>query len=301
MSNKIALLGLGLMGSQMARRLAEAGNDVRVWNRSKERAEPFAQVAAVADTPASAVTGADYVITMLATPQAVDEVAFGDEGMAAALVPGQLWIEMSTIGPEEFRQAAARMPEGVVAVDAPVRGSVPEAREGHLQIFVGADESVIDHVQEVLAPLGAVHHVGPPGAGASMKLVVNLALVSSMVVFGESVTLASALGLDQGVVMEVLAESPIAPTVKAKRANVESSSFPPNFKLALATKDMVLVDGAAARAGLDLPVAAATRVWMEDALAQGAGELDFSAVVTTIANQMVETADEHEVAVSGTG
>ncbi len=301
MGDKIAFLGLGLMGSQMAKRLAEAGNDVTVWNRSKERTEPLAQVAAVAATPASAVTGAEYVITMLATPQAVDEVAFGGDGLAAALVPGQLWIDMSTVGPEEFCHAAARLPEGVVAVDAPVRGSVPEAREGRLQIFVGADDSVIDRVQAVLAPLGPVRHVGPPGAGASMKLVVNLALVSSMVVFGEAVTLARVLGLDQGVVMDVLGESPIGPTVRAKRANVESSSFPPNFKLALATKDIVLVDGAAAQAGLDLPVAAAARVWMEDALAQGSGELDFSAVAATIANQVVETVEAHEAAVCATG
>ncbi len=281
--SKIAFMGLGLMGSQMARRLSEAGNELTVWNRTKGRTEPFTDVAAVADSPAAAVVGADFVITMLATPQAVEDVAFGEAGIAAVLTPGQIWVDMSTVGPEEFRHAALRMPTGVIAVDAPVRGSVPEATEGRLQIFVGADDEVVDRVRAVLAPLGTVHHVGPPGAGASMKLVNNLALVSSMVVFGEAVTLGSALGLDQGAVMNVLAESPIGPTVRAKRANIETGSYPPNFKLTLATKDIVLVDAAAATSGLDLPVAAAARVWMEDALAEGAGELDFSAVAATIA------------------
>jgi 3-hydroxyisobutyrate dehydrogenase-like beta-hydroxyacid dehydrogenase len=285
MSN-VAFLGLGLMGSQMARRLAETGNDLTVWNRTKERAERLADVATVcADSPAAAVKGAQYVVTMLATPQAVEEVAFGEGGMAAVLTPGQVWIDMSTIGPEEFRDATARLPEGVVAVDAPVRGSVPEATEGRLQIFVGADTDVFDRVEALIAPLGTVRHVGPPGAGASMKLVVNLALVSTMVVFGEAVTLGRALGLDQSAVMDVLAESPIGPTVRAKRANLETSSYPPSFKLVLATKDIVLVDDAAATAGLDLPVAAAVRVWMEDALAQGAGDLDFSAVAEAIASE----------------
>src|SRR5579862_2238921 len=283
--SKIAFMGLGLMGTQMARRLAEDGHDLTVWNRTEERTEAFAHSATVADTPAHAVAGADFVITMLATPQAVEEVAFGDEGMASGLGPGQIWIDMSTIGPGEFRRAAARIPAGVLAVDAPVRGSVPQATAGTLQIFVGADAEAIGRVQAVLGPLGTVRHVGPPGAGAAMKLVVNLALVSSMVVLGEALALTSALGLDQQVALDVLADSPIGPTVRAKRPNVEAGTYPPSFKLLLATKDIVLVDDAAAAAGLDLPVAAASRWWMEDALSDGAGELDFSAVVATIAGR----------------
>ncbi len=280
---RIAFLGLGMMGSRMARRLIEAGNDVTVWNRTRERSEALAQAGAgVADSPAKAVVGAEFVITMLATPQAVEEVLFSDEGMAGALSPGQTWIDMSTIGPEQFRHAAARLPRGVVAVDAPVRGSVPEATAGTLQIFVGADDNQYELVHALLSRLGDAHHVGGPGDGAATKVVVNLVLVEVIVAFGEALALGDALGLDRQALLDVLAESPIAGIVRAKRQNVEGSEFPPNFKLALATKDIGLVDAAATATGTDLRASEAARQWMDMALAQGKGELDYSAVVATI-------------------
>jgi len=160
--SKIAFMGLGMMGSQMARRLIEAGHDVTVWNRTAQRSAPLADVgAAVAATPRAAVGGAEFVITMLARPEAVDDVLFGVDGMADAMEPGQVWIDMSTIGPAEFTAAVARLPEGVIAVDAPVRGSVPEASSGRLQIYVGASDRVFEVVQPLLSSLGQPRHVGP--------------------------------------------------------------------------------------------------------------------------------------------
>jgi 3-hydroxyisobutyrate dehydrogenase-like beta-hydroxyacid dehydrogenase len=230
--SKIAFLGLGMMGSPMARRLIEAGHDVTVWNRTKRRTEPFEPSAAgIADTPAGAVAGVEFVITMVATPQALDEVLFGPEGAATALSAGQVWIDMSTVGPDEFRSAASRMPTRVETVDAPVRGSVPEATEGRLQIFVGADDGLFEQVQALLLPLGTVRHIGPPGAGASMKLVVNLALGAAMIAFGEALALGSALGLQMSSVMDALADSPIAGVVRTKRVNVETSRYQPGFKV----------------------------------------------------------------------
>jgi 3-hydroxyisobutyrate dehydrogenase-like beta-hydroxyacid dehydrogenase len=284
--SKVAFLGLGMMGTQMARRLIEAGNEVTVWNRSRERAEPLAKVASgVADSPAKAVPGAEFVITMLANPQAVDAVLFGEDAAAAALEQGQVWIDMSTVGPDEFRKAASRVPQGVVTVDAPVRGSVPEASEGRLHVFVGSSDSVFERVQPLLSVLGDVHHTGGPGTGAATKLVVNLALVSAMVAFGESLSLAESLGLERGPVMDALEDSPIAGVVRAKRANIESSQYPPAFKLELAAKDMRLVGQAAAAAGLTLPEAAAVEQWMDRAMDSGAGKLDFSAVAATILDE----------------
>jgi len=285
----VAFLGLGLMGSQMARRLAEAGHEVTVWNRTTERSTSLADVAEVAECPATAVKGAQFVVTMLATPEAIEEVAFGEEGMAAALAPGQVWIDMSTIGPDAFGAAAARLPTGVIAVDAPVRGSVPEATGGRLQIYVGADNSTFQLVRPLLSTLGQPRQVGPFGAGAATKLIVNLSLVASMVAFGEAMALADALDLDQATILDVLADSPIGATVRAKRANIEASEYPPSFKLELATKDMQLVDRAAEAAGLQLPAASAARRWMESAVAEGAGGQDFSVVAATIANAVRDT------------
>jgi 3-hydroxyisobutyrate dehydrogenase-like beta-hydroxyacid dehydrogenase len=282
MSN-IAFLGMGMMGSQMSRRLLDAGNDVTVWNRTPERAAPLAEFGAhLAPTPGDAVGGAEFVVTMLATPDAVDEVLFGANGAACILDPGQIWIDMSTVGPDEFALAAGRLPDGVVAVDAPVRGSVPEANAGRLQIFVGADEETFEQVRLLLSVLGQPRRVGPPGSGAATKLMVNLSLVASMVVLGEALALAEALGLDRSTVLDVLADSPIGPTVRAKRANIETSEYPASFKLGLATKDIRLVDEAAHEGGIQLPVAAAAREWMEEAVDDGEAEDDFSAVAATI-------------------
>ena len=121
----------------MATRLRRAGHDLTVWNRSPERTVPLASAgAAVASSPAKAAAGAELVITMLATPEALEQVLFGGDGLAAALSPGQVLIDMSTVGPDEVRSAAARLPEGTSLVDAPVRGSVPQATSGRLEVFV---------------------------------------------------------------------------------------------------------------------------------------------------------------------
>ncbi len=172
--SKIAFLGLGQMGTPMAMRLLEAGHDVRVWNRNPDRTVALSQRgASVAVSPSDAAADVEFAITMLATPEAVDEVLFGPSGLAETLVPGQILIEMSTIGPKAFGSVTVRLPEGVGAVDAPVRGSVPEATSGRLHIFVGATNNDFERVRPILESLGDVRHVGAPGSGAAMKLVVN--------------------------------------------------------------------------------------------------------------------------------
>lgn len=279
---KVAFLGLGMMGTPIAQRLIDAGNDLTVWDRTPAHAEPFAHIAQAAGSPAEAVTGAEFIVTMLATPKALEDVVFGDEGVYLRTTTGQTWIDMSTVGPDEFLAAAARLPEGVSKVDAPVRGSVPEATSGRLHIFIGSEEDDEARVEALLAPLGDTRHAGGPGSGQAMKLVVNLALVAAMVTFGEALALSGSFGLDQTTVMDVLSDSPIGGIVKAKRANVQSEEYPASFKLELATKDMVLVEAAAQSAGLSLPEAKAVHGWMDKALHEGAGGLDFSAVASTI-------------------
>jgi 3-hydroxyisobutyrate dehydrogenase-like beta-hydroxyacid dehydrogenase len=174
------------------------------------------------------------------------------------------------------------LPHGVTMVDAPVRGSVPEATAGRLAVYVGASPSDFERAAAILAPLGTLHHIGGPGAGAATKLVMNSTLGAAIATFGEALSLGEALGLDRSVLLDVLAESPIGNTVRAKRANVESGSYPPNFKLSLALKDLRLVDEIADQAGRHLKVASASREWFERAAQAGEGDLDYSAVVATI-------------------
>lgn len=280
---KLAFVGLGLMGTPMATRLLGAGHDLTVWNRTVEKTRPLTERgASVAATPAQAAAGADAVITMVTNADALEQVVLGDDGVAAALAPGQLLIDMSTVGPVAVRTVAAHLPDGVTMVDAPVRGSVPEATNGRLLIYVGAEATDFQRVETILATLGTVHHVGGLGAGAATKVVVNSVLGAAVVAFGEALALGDTLGLDRSVLLDVLAESPIGSTVQAKRADVESGHYPPNFKLSLALKDLRLVMEIAAQAGRHLEVAAACRDWLERAAEAGAGDLDFSAVIPTI-------------------
>jgi len=278
---KLAFLGLGQMGTPMASRLLQAGHDLTVWNRTAARAEPLVeQGAAAAASPADAVAGADAVITMLANPQALEQVLFAADGVVGALSPGQWLIDMSTVGPDTIRSIGRRLPEQITLVDAPVRGSVPEATAGRLAIFVGATPAGFEHVEPLLAPLGTPHLVGGPGAGASAKLVANLVLGVAITALGEALALGDTLRLDRATVLDVLAETPIGATVKIKRPNIESGSYPPNFKLRHALKDLRLASETAD--GKKLELTAAARDWLERAADDGAGDLDISAVVATI-------------------
>jgi 3-hydroxyisobutyrate dehydrogenase-like beta-hydroxyacid dehydrogenase len=283
---KIGFLGLGEMGTPMAGRLLQAGHDVVVWNRSRERTAALGKEgAAVAATPAEAAAERDLVITMLATPEALEQVLFGAGGLAPALSPGQILIDMSTVGPDAVRSASARLPEGASLIDAPVRGSVPQATSGRLDIFVGATDEDYERVRPILETLGLVRHTGAPGSGAAMKLVANLALGAAMVTLGEALSLGESLELQRNILLDVLADSPIGPIVKVKRANVEARQFAPSFKLRHAAKDLRLVTEAAAARSRDLKQARANRGWLDQAAEQGAADLDFSAVVATISGE----------------
>jgi 3-hydroxyisobutyrate dehydrogenase-like beta-hydroxyacid dehydrogenase len=280
---KLTFLGLGLMGTPMAARLLEAGHDLTVWNRTSTKTRPLVdQGASAASSPAEAVAGADAVITMVATPQALEQVLFDDDGVLGALSPGQRLIDMSTVGPEMIDSVARRLPNHITLIDAPVRGSVPEATTGRLEIYVGASQEGFTYVQPLLAPLGNLHHVGGPGAGAATKVVVNLTLGVTITALGEALALADTLGLDRGTLLDILAESPIGSTVRSKRANIESGTYPPGFKLRLALKDLRLVTESPAQPGRDLRLAAASLSWLEQAAQAGADDLDYSAVVATI-------------------
>ena len=283
---KIAFLGLGMMGAPIATRLLQAGHELTVWNRTPDRAKPLAaRGAKVARSPAEAGAGAAFAITMLATPEALKEVVLGEHGLVRALGPGQVYVDMSTVGPHVIRSIAAQFPNGVTVVDAPVRGSVSQAAEGRLEIFAGASAEDFERVHPILESLGSVIHIGGPGAGAAMKLVANLVLGASIAAVGEALALGEALGLGRAPLLNMLEGSQLGPAVKAKRANIESDHYPPNFKLRHAAKDLRLVIEAAAAVDRDLKVSAAARAWLDAAVERGAADLDYSAVVATIVGE----------------
>lgn len=280
---KLAFLGLGAMGAPMAHRLTQADHQVTVWNRTRSRAEVFAGRAAIADTPADAARGVEAVITMLATPEALSEVLFGDQGVTSGMQPGTTLIDMSTVGPDHVQEVAARLPDGVAFVDAPVLGSVANAEDGSLQIFVGGSQAAFTSCRELLAPMGTPIHLGPTGAGASMKLVANATLAGLMGLIGEALALAGGFNLDQGRVIQALLDSPIGPALSRKLDKIQGDHYTPSFKLSLMGKDMGLVLDGAQRRGVDeLKLVQDAAWWIRQAEQQGLGGLDYSVVVAHI-------------------
>lgn len=269
----------------MARRLVAEGHDVRVWNRTRSKAEALVG-ATVSDSPGDAAGEAEAVITMLASPEAARQVIGGANGVAATLGSNATLIEMSTIGPGTVHEIHAGLPKDSKMLDAPVLGSIPQATNGELKVLLGGDPESVARWRPLLETFGTVWPMGELGHGAAMKLVVNSTLGALMTALGEALALGRGLGLDQGKVLDLLVESPIAVTAKGKRSNVESGSYKPNFKLGLAAKDMRLVVDAAEGAGVQLKLAHAARSWLEEAEASGLSELDYSAVIAQILGEL---------------
>jgi 3-hydroxyisobutyrate dehydrogenase len=277
----LAVVGLGGMGSRIARRLLDAGYPVLVWNRTAARAEEI-EGAVVADSPAEAARRADAVLTMVADPAALRAVTEASEGLAAGLDGSTTVIEMSTVGPAAVTRLAEALPAGTPLLDAPVLGSLVEAEAGDLRIFVGGPAALVEEWTPLLSVLGSPLHVGPLGAGAAAKLVANSVLFGTLGVLGEALALADGLGLDRDIAFEILSSSPLAAQADRRRASIESGEYPPRFSLSLARKDADLVAEAASTSSVDLRLAAAVRSWLRDAEEAGLGNEDYSAVLAWI-------------------
>lgn len=286
----VAFVGLGAMGSRMARRLIHAGYEVVVWNRTHTKAQPLIELGArAAVSPAEAASRADVVITMVASPEALQAITEGPSGIAAGITAGvsgvagaSAVIEMSTVGPAAVSRLASALPDGVGLLDAPVLGSIAEAESGSLTIFVGGPAPLVERWMPLLSTLGSPVHVGALGAGAAAKLVANSALFGVLGVLGEALALAQGLGLSRAETFEVLAATPLAAQAERRRPAIEADVYPPRFRLSLAHKDADLILEAASTAGVDLRLALAARTWLADAERAGWGGSDYSAVLARI-------------------
>jgi 3-hydroxyisobutyrate dehydrogenase-like beta-hydroxyacid dehydrogenase len=285
----VAVVGLGAMGSRMARRLLDAGHQVVAWNRTSARAEELAG-ALVAASPADAARRANVVLTIIADPAALQAVTEGADGIAGGVDQTTTVIEMSTVGPAAISRLAAALPEGRL-LDAPVLGSLAEAETGTLRIFVGGPAELVEAWTPLLSTLGSPLHVGPLGAGAAAKLVANTTLFGTLGVLGEALALADGLGLPRDVAFEVLAGTPVAAQAERRRPSVETGEYPQRFSLSLARKDAELIAEAAATAGVDLRLAAAARSWIREAEEAGLGDADYSAVLAHILGTTIARSD----------
>ena len=282
---KVGFLGLGHMGLPMARRLAASGIPLMVWNRTPGRAAPLTAAGApLASSPAALAAGSDLVITMLADAAAVRSVLCGPGGVLPALRRGAIVVDMSTIGPAAAREIAAEAgAHGVAFLDAPVSGSVSLAGQGTLTVMAGGPRTAFDQARPVLAQLSKTQlYLGPQGAGAAMKLAVNILIAATNQAIGEALLVAGQSGIDQAAAYDALASSAVAsPFLAYKReAFLSPGATPVSFTPALMSKDLLLAMDVAGAA--QLPVTAAARQFLDACAAQGLADDDFACVARVL-------------------
>jgi 3-hydroxyisobutyrate dehydrogenase len=272
----IAALGTGVMGAPMARNLARAGQDVRAWNRSPDKAAALRDDGVEGrDDPAAAAAGADVVLTMLADADAVLDVA-----RRANLADGQIWWQASTIGIEGIDQCAALAQEtGAVLVDAPVLGTRLPAEEGKLVVLASGPDSALDTLAPLFDAVGQrTMRLGPAGTATRLKLAVNLWVLVVTQGTAETIAFAQSLGVKPEWVLEALEGGTLdLPYFRMKSKLMLDEDFPASFALAMAAKDARLVAEAAEGHGADLPIAAAIAERFTQATEAGHGDEDMAA------------------------
>jgi len=287
--SQIAYLGLGTMGSGMVSNLLKAGHSVTVWNRSPGRADELVAAGATeAASIAEAVAGKEFVMSCLADDAAVRDVVLGAAGVVENVDPRSIVIDMSTISPTlSDEEASAFEARGVPFLDAPVFGSKGEAASGGLWVVVGGSADVLDRARPVLEPVSeTIHHMGPQGSGARMKLVGNLIVASQLYALGEALTLALKSGLKIEDVLDVLHVTDFkSPIFDGVGAAVAQADYSPAFALKLMLKDAKLMREWAGRVGAHLTGPEAAIDVLEAGVEQGLAEQNASALIKVIAER----------------
>lgn len=259
----VGFIGLGLMGKPMAANLLKAGFSVVVWNRTRARAQELAQQGArVAGTPREAAASADVLLTSVTDPPALEEVLWGPEGALEGLRRGSAYIDSSTVAPALARRIAAACAErGVEFLDAPVTGGTWGAEKGELVFMVGGNAETLKRVEPVLSAMGKRwFHLGPHGAGQTVKLAMNMILALEVDALAEALALVIGAGLPGERLIEVLQSSMARATVlDIKAPMMLERNYAPSFPLRLMHKDLGLALDLANQLGVPLPATAAAR------------------------------------------
>jgi 2-hydroxy-3-oxopropionate reductase len=279
----IAFIGLGIMGQPMAINLQDAGFDVCGVNRSPERLKALVDAGGRgAATIAEAVTGADVVAVMVPDSPDVEEVLAGDGGVFEHAAAGTMVIDFSSIRPDVSAALAERATErGLRLLDAPVSGGEAGAKNATLSIMVGGDAADFAQAEPVFAAVGrTVVHVGPHGAGQTVKAANQLIVAVNIQVLAEALVFLQAYGVDPEAALAVLGGGLAGSKVlDQKKPNMLAHSFDPGFRIDLHHKDMGIVISAAREAGVVLPLGAVVAQLMASARANGDGGLDHSALL----------------------
>ena len=283
----IAVLGLGNMGLPMAKRLCAAGHSISVWNRTPGKAGDLAALGAAVHTLASeAVKGADIVVSMLESGPVVEDVLF-NQGVAAAMKPGTLFIDMASIKPREARDHAARLEMLDIAhLDAPVSGGVLGAVDGKLVIMVGGKIEDFERGQPVFAQLGRATHVGPHGSGQLAKLANQMIVGITIGAVAEALLFTQRGGADMAKVKEAItggfADSRI---LQVHGQRMVERDFAPRARLSIQLKDMRNALATAEEIGFEAPITALFEKLYADGIEHGLSDLDHSGLFVELANR----------------
>ena len=291
---RIAVAGMGKMGSAIAQRLMEVGHDVTVWNRNPEKVDPVAKAgAAVAATAMELAQKAEAIITILTDAAAIDAVYDGVTGLLVGDVTDKLFIEMSTVEPQTEAALAAKVrAKGAALVECPVGGSVGPARQGKLIGLMGAKPADAARATPILNQLcRRLEHCGAVGAGAVMKLTINMPLMIYWQALGEALALCRPLGLDPAQVIDLLADTSGGPNVLKVRGPAVAKMLkgldggPVTFDIDSAVKDLRTMLCVGEGRGIDLPLVERTLACYEEAKRNVSGDAEVSVVSVYWANR----------------
>jgi len=280
---KIGVAGLGAMGAAVAARLIEVGHEVTVWNRTADKAKPLAAAGAkLAGSPAEVTAASEAVITMLTDGKAIDDVYNGPNGLLSGDAKGKLFIEMSTVPPKVETDLAGKVrAKGAAMVECPVGGSTAPARKGELLGLMGAEPSDAERARPVLTQLTRrLEHCGPVGAGAAMKLAINLPLMVAWQAYGEAFSIARSVGWPAQRLLDLFAESNGANNALKMRAGMIVKMFDgqdpgtTTFSIANGVKDLRTMVQTGESLGADMRATKAALSGFEDATTHGNGGED---------------------------
>jgi 3-hydroxyisobutyrate dehydrogenase/glyoxylate/succinic semialdehyde reductase len=285
----IGFIGLGIMGSRMAKNLLNNGFELIVHNRTKEKAEDLINNGARwAESPREVAQNADIIFTMLSNPQVVENTALGEDGFLPSFAEGKLWVDCSTVDSAFTKKMAAEsLNRRVRFLEAPVTGSRIPAERAELVFLVGGKKEDLEQIRPMLEVMGKqISYQGDTGKGAAMKLVINLMLGQTMAVFAEAVSLGESIGLEKEMVVNTLLNGPTtAPFLSGKKQKVMDRDFSVDFPLEHLQKDLFLVSKMAFEHNLSMPIANVTKEIYGLAKQEGMGKQDFSAIYQLLSKE----------------
>lgn len=282
----LGFIGLGTMGGKMVRRLLNAGHTVTGYNRTRSRGDWLVDMGMLwGDTPRQVAEAADVTFTMVANTQALEAVTGGPDGVLAALEPGKVYIDMSTVSPAASRALSVQVRErGAQMLDAPVSGSAVTLDAGQLSVMVGGEYEVYEAMKPILQDIGpTVDYVGENGLAATMKVAVNLSLPIQILSFCESLLLAEKSGIPREAAMTALLNSVVAsPALKYRFPLAVDPPEEPLFDVTMIQKDLMLALDMGRDLEVPMPTSAITNEYLNVCRAQGFSDQDFAILYTVM-------------------